>query len=74
MEEEKGRALSVEDYEKLREYAIALEHTRTDLWSANEDLRSKCLALEEGQMQLQDQNKELQAELEFLKNQKEKSA
>lgn len=33
----------------IREYAVALEHTRADLWGVNEELRKKIGALERGQ-------------------------
>lgn len=44
--------LKVEDYNRQREYCVALERTRTDLMSVNEELREKIGALERGQEEL----------------------
>ena len=42
--------------DRLRDYMIALEHTRADLWGVNEDLRLKIAALEKGQEDLIEEN------------------
>lgn len=42
-----------EEYLKQKEYVIALEATRRDLWGVNEELRIKIDCLEKGQEDLQ---------------------
>lgn len=41
------------DNQRLKEYAVALERTRADLWGSNEELREKIGALERGQEDLE---------------------
>lgn len=43
------------EFNKQREYSVALEHSRSDLWGVNQELRDKILALEAGQDYLKDQ-------------------
>lgn len=50
------------DHDRLREYAMTLEMARRDLWGANEELREKISALENGQLDLQEQYENLSAE------------
>lgn len=42
------------DFQKLREYMVALERARADLMGVNEELRTKIAALERGQIDLAD--------------------
>lgn len=58
-----------EDYNRLREYIVALERTRADLWGSNEELREKIGALERGTLILQGQwtDKDESAWQEYLK-------
>src|SRR6266851_4190051 len=46
---------STPEYQRLKEYSVALESTRSDLWGVNEELRNKVIALELGQYDLQEQ-------------------
>lgn len=41
-----------EEFNKLQEYCISLEHTRADLMGNNEELREKIKSLELGQEEL----------------------
>lgn len=55
---------AIEIHERLKEYVIALEHSRADLWGANEELRNKIVSLEKGMEDLL----ELQKDVKFLED------
>lgn len=48
----KIETVTLEEYDKLRTYCMALERSRADLWGVNEELRNKIAALERGQEDL----------------------